>query len=97
MTTILRCLDVSTAALQQPTMDALSANAIDGVVGYPNEYGAFVPIRSNWSEDEAREEVLHEHPELVALIDWCVTHDVQLIRFDCDGGEVPNGLPQSDW
>jgi len=95
--TIQRYLDVTTAAVPERTMEALSNNAIEYVVSYPNEYGAFVPVSSDLRDGPTRAEVAAEHPELVALIDWCATHKVQLIRLDCDGGDVPAGLPSFDW
>jgi hypothetical protein len=95
--TIQRYLDITTAAVPQRTMEALSNDAIEYVVSYPNEYGAFVPVTSDTREGETREDVAAEHPELVAIFDWCTAHNVRLIRFDCDGGDVPAGLPTFEW
>jgi hypothetical protein len=83
-----RYLDCSTAHLTEATMDALSADQVEGVVAMPYPpYGVFVSI-----PDDEDVEIPEDLRQVLA---FARANDCLLIRFDHDGDDVD--LPVYDW
>lgn len=80
-------LTITTAHLSAATCAALCAEETP-VSCYPNEYGAFVYVRSEVPDDTP--------DDLAVVLRFAIDEGFAWIKFDRDADFVP-GLPDFDW
>lgn len=82
--------DISTAHLQDFTINGYMRDINCPITSYEYDYGRFVLV------PDATLDIQNVPSDLIAVLEWALINNVQWIRFDCDAEVLPE-LPVYDW
>lgn len=86
---------ISTEHLKPGTREAMTSGGITVPSNYPNEYGCFMTISREVLAQEVQ--IKSTWPDLWACIEWALDNDIQWLKFDPDGAQVPMLKRYSDF